>query len=141
MHAPPTHRQSHTPNQHQVIDFFIEHKINAIRLPFSLEFALSPMDEDDIHALGELQYPDREKISPEYYGLNSWEIVDLLFEKCAERGILILLDMHTLDPDKGISRLWYDPEKYSEAQVVSELVFGSGWFFWMGGGCVVCPWC
>lgn len=113
-----------------MVEFFLEHKFNGIRLPFSLEFALSPMDEDDT-GIGEVQYPDREKISPEYYDLTSWEIVDLLFEKCAEHGILILLDMHTLDPDKGISRLWYDPEKYSEAQVVSNY----GWVVrgWVGG--------
>jgi len=50
--------------------------------------------------------------------LTSWEIIDLLFEKAGENGILILLDMHMLDPAKGVSRLWYDPEKYSEATVM-----------------------
>lgn len=50
--------------------------------------------------------------------LTSWEIIDLLFEAAAENGILILLDMHMLDPAKGVSRLWYDPEKYSEATVM-----------------------
>ena len=141
--------------------FFVDHKINAIRLPFSLEFALTPMDIEEEEAgggMGELQYPDRDKISPEYYGtsrpffhppiyptgsttptlrirspthppthlthsilqigLTSWEIIDLLFDKAAENGILVLLDMHTLDPEKGVSRLWYDPEKYSEATVL-----------------------
>lgn len=108
-------------NIDEVIEFFVAHKINAIRLPFSLEFALSPMDVEEEEAgggRGELQYPDREKISPLYYGLTSWEIVDLLFDKARDNGILILLDMHTLDPTKGVSRLWYDPEKYSEAMVM-----------------------
>jgi hypothetical protein len=53
------------------MDFLVEHKINAIRLPFSLEFALTPMDvteEEEGGGQGTLQYPDREKISPEYYG-------------------------------------------------------------------------
>lgn len=56
--------------------------------------------------------------------LTSWEIIDLLFEKAKENGILILLDMHTLDPDLGVSRLWYDPAKYSEATVLW------GWGTW-----------
>ncbi|GAB5033405.1 cellulase 2 [Nannochloropsis oceanica] len=105
----------------EVIAFLIDHKINAIRLPFSLEFALTPMDVQEAKAgggFGELQYPDRGKISPAYYGMTSWEIIDILFKTAGENGILILLDMHMLDPAKGVSRLWYDPEKYSEATVM-----------------------
>lgn len=55
----------------EVMTFLIEHKINALRLPFSLEFALTPMDVTEEEAgggQGKLQYPDREKISLEYYG-------------------------------------------------------------------------
>lgn len=55
----------------EVMAFLIEQKINALRLPFSLEFALTPMDVTEEEAgggQGTLQYPDREKISPEYYG-------------------------------------------------------------------------
>jgi len=58
-----------------VIAFLIDHKINAIRLPFSLEFALTPMDVQEAKAgggFGELQYPDRGKISPAYYGYIMW---------------------------------------------------------------------
>lgn len=55
----------------EVVAFLINHKINAIRLPFSLEFALTPMDVAEAKAgggMGELQYPDRGKISPAYFG-------------------------------------------------------------------------
>jgi len=51
--------------------FFVAHNINALRLPFSLAFALTPMDHEEAEAgggQGELQYPDRGKISPEYIG-------------------------------------------------------------------------
>lgn len=47
----------------------------------------------------------------------------LMFHLCplmawqAERGIVILLDMHLLDPAKGFSQLWYD-EEYSEEAVL-----------------------
>lgn len=55
----------------QVMAFFVAHNINALRLPFSLAFALTPMDHEEAEAgggQGELQYPDRGKISPEYIG-------------------------------------------------------------------------
>lgn len=36
----------------EVVAFLIDHKINAIRLPFSLEFALTPMDVAEAKAGG-----------------------------------------------------------------------------------------
>jgi ABC-type phosphate/phosphonate transport system ATPase subunit len=53
-------------------------------------------------------YPDQRIIQQSLFGLSSWEIMDVLFEKAAQRGILILLDLHILDPKKGYAQLWYE---------------------------------
>lgn len=88
----------------KIFDFLEAHRFNALRIPFSLKFALSNPNTT---------YPDRDLINPELYGLTSWEIVDVIFEKAAARGIQIMLDMHKLDPTKGVPQLWYD-EFYTE---------------------------
>lgn len=91
-----------------VLDFCVEHSFNAIRLPFSLAFALS--DEDST-------FPKPKFVSEDLEGITTWKLVDRLFKEAGKRGIFILLDLHALDPNKGFSELWYD-EDNSEKEVL-----------------------
>jgi len=43
--------------------------------------------------------------------------MDLLIVECGKRGILVMLDQHRLDPERGISDLWYD-EGYEEPVIL-----------------------
>lgn len=68
----------------QILDWLVLHKFNSIRVPFSLLFALSPANTTCPKGF----------VSKDLEALTSWEILDMLFERTAQRGILILLDMH-----------------------------------------------
>jgi aryl-phospho-beta-D-glucosidase BglC (GH1 family) len=47
-------------------------------------------------------------IDPAIKGLNNFHSLDVFLNKAADHGILVLLDMHLLDPAESISPLWYD---------------------------------
>jgi len=74
--------------------------INAIRVPFSSEWIYYNYD----------QYVNEALVSadPQCSHLQSIEILDLIFDKAEEKGIMILLDHHRLHKEY-ISELWYSP--------------------------------
>lgn len=83
----------------QLLDFLKQHRFNALRVPFSAEFALD-MDgckptNCNYHA------------NPELQGKSSGQMMDALIQGCADRGIVVLLDMHRLHGAGEITELWY----------------------------------
>ena len=48
-------------------------------------------------------------------GLKSWEILDKIIDGAADRGVVVLLDMHMIDNDLDWSPLWYEGD-YTEVQ-------------------------
>ena len=47
-------------------------------------------------------------IDPAIKGLTNFARLDVFLKKAAEHGLLVLLDMHRLDPEDSIPPLWYD---------------------------------
>lgn len=97
------------------LDVLTQHKVNALRIPFSAEWIHFNYD---IH-------PDNGIISsdPALQGKSSIEILDILFQKTQQRGIVILLDLHRLHKEY-ISELWYSP--YDDTYTTD--VFFQTWF-------------
>ena len=84
---------------------FVEQNFNAIRIPFSVKFGLSDY---------ETTYPEQQYVGYGLENMRSWDILDLVIEKAADRGIVILLDMHLIDDKLDWSPLWYEGN-YTEA--------------------------
>jgi len=105
------------------LDLLQTHGFNALRLPFSVKLALAL----------DTTFPKRGFISadPSLLGLSCGQIMDLLVVECGKRGILILLDQHRLDPERGISDLWFD-EGYEEPVVLKswEVMVGRYKKYW-----------
>jgi hypothetical protein len=80
------------PTNNRVLAFCKTYEINALRIPISLDLALDP-----------LAVPSSCAECPA--GKTSFDMLDVLFTKAANAGILILLDMHRLD--KVINLLLY----------------------------------
>jgi hypothetical protein len=70
-----------------VLKFCTTNKINALRIPLSLALALNP--EQRVAASKCAECPP---------GAKSWDMLEKLFDKAAAVGILIVLDMHRMDP-------------------------------------------
>lgn len=91
------------------LDLLHTHGFNALRLPFSVKLALA-LDST---------YPNSSFVAADssLAGLSCGQIMDLLIVECGKRGILVMLDQHRLDPERGISDLWYD-EGYEEPVIL-----------------------
>lgn len=81
---------------------------NALRVPFSCDF-VTTRDQ----APTSINYA----ANPGLQGLSRIRVLDALIAACAERGILVMLDMHRLDSN-SISEMWYDGT-HAEAQVIA----------------------
>lgn len=88
-------------NINSLLDFIKNNGFNAIRLAFAGDAVLTP---NAMPALDDIDF----SINPDLVGLNSLQIFDLIVNRSAERGILILLDMHLLHLNGEITPLWYD---------------------------------
>lgn len=86
-------------------------QFNVLRVPFSAEWIHYQFDI--VPSQGILT------ADPSLQGKRSIEILDLLFQKCQEAGIFILLDLHRLHKEY-ISELWYSP---SDGMYPSEVFF------------------
>ena len=85
----------------RLLDFVQEHKFNALRVPFSAELALGL---DTIRPTN-IDFSQ----NPHLQGLTAGQQLDSIFDAAAERGLLIMLDMHHVpNAATGISNLWYD---------------------------------
>jgi endoglucanase len=89
----------------QILDFVSGHGFNAIRLPFSLAMALDLNRKND-----------KWIVDDDLRGLPTAELLSRFIDRCAERGLMVMLDMHRLN-ELEISELWYDDE-YTEAEVL-----------------------
>jgi endoglucanase len=92
-----------------LLDFLQMEKFNALRVPFSTEFA---ENMDKITPSG-IDYVK----NPELQGKTAGQVMDILVKKCRERGIYIMPDMHRFKGASGIPQLWYN-EEYSEQRVI-----------------------
>jgi aryl-phospho-beta-D-glucosidase BglC (GH1 family) len=77
-----------------LLDILEAHNFNAIRVPLSYE-VIKHMDEPG-HGVGDRNYKD-----PELQGKTIFETLDLFVEEAGKRGILIMFDMHQIDPMNG----------------------------------------
>lgn len=93
-----------------LLDFIKTNRFNAIRVPFSLAFALQP----DAGVSG-----CDSTLNPDICSKTGWEVMQLLFTEAEKRGVYILLDMHALERDNR-NALWYDG-------IYSESDFIRGW--------------
>ena len=85
----------------RLLDFVQEHKLNALRVPFSAELALGL----DTIRPSNIDFAQ----NPHLQGLTAGQQLDSIVDVCAERGLLIMLDMHHVPKAAtGISNLWYD---------------------------------
>jgi len=81
------------------MSFLASHRFNALRLPFSLEWLARGLDSPlaNIYVVQE-----------DMRGLTQGQVMDRIFDAAAAQGILILLDLHVISVEKGITDLWYD---------------------------------
>eukprot|EP00483_Globobulimina_turgida_P008823 UN08841 len=90
---------------HSIIDFMSNYSFNGLRLPFSAYLVLN----------------DPMPVSINYYQMNedlvnlsSMKVMDKIIEACAQAGIIVMLDMHSLEADGYLQDgLWYD-SKYPQ---------------------------
>jgi len=70
------------------LNMVLQLKFNAVRIPVSLKWALTDPNS--------LPLPKQSYVGPELKGKTTWDIMDEVFDKAAERGLLVMLDMHNL---------------------------------------------
>lgn len=92
-----------------LLDFLKREKFNAIRVPFSTEFA-EKMDKINPTAI---DY----SVNPDLKGKTAGQVMDVLVRKCKQRGMYVMPDMHRFEGRGSIPELWYD-DKYSERRVI-----------------------
>lgn len=89
-----------------ILNFFLQHKFNTVRIPVSVAFGLAPKDFK----------PNQRFVGKGLKGKTIWEILDEVIDQAALRGLMVMLDMHTLGPQDATD-LWYD-EQYKEADIL-----------------------
>lgn len=90
---------------HSIIDFMANYSFNGVRIPFSVYLVLN----------------DPEPVSISYYQMNqdlqnltSLQVLDVLIRAFGDAGIVVMLDMHSLEPGGYMEDgLWYD-SKYPQ---------------------------
>ena len=85
-----------------LIDFISANGFNALRIPVSGELieGFDTLTPDNIDFLQ----------NPELKGKTAGQQLDFCIRGAAERGILVLLDLHHQAAARGITELWYDEE-------------------------------
>jgi endoglucanase len=94
----------------EILSFMQTNGFNAIRLPMHIEvmttFKTRPKSFDTY-------------INRGFASISSFEAVDLIVKKAAEKGILILLDLHSFAPNSFKSDgLWYN-SKFNESDTIN----------------------
>merc|ERR1712216_703473 len=94
-----------------------ELKFNSIRIPLSLKFALSDFTKVS-HNI--------DNVSEDYTEIVTWQVLDSIVSAASKEGILVTLDMHTIDPEsEDAQELWYCDNE--ETCRYSEKDFFKGW--------------
>eukprot|EP01132_Coremiostelium_polycephalum_P003731 gene3731-4648_t len=85
----------------EYLDFLQSNHFNAIRIPFSLEMVLKDPFPTSISITSTM--------NSDLQGLRALSVLDLIIEAAGERGIFILLDLHSFRPnDRLQDGLWYN---------------------------------
>jgi endoglucanase len=92
-----------------VLDFLVQNKFNAVRVPFSAELALG-LDTLKCTSINTFANPDFADCTP-------GRLLDAFVRECEKRGIIVMLDMHRLKGNGGITELWYDAT-YTEETII-----------------------
>eukprot|EP00966_Prymnesium_polylepis_P010407 240119-Prymnesium_polylepis.1 len=84
-----------------IIDWLAANNFNAIRLPLSVANVLNGETLQPLYVHG--------GHNADLSSLKYLQLLDVLVERCAARGVLIMLDMHRLDiaNEAAESKLWY----------------------------------
>ena len=92
---------------HTLIDFIANYSFNALRLPFSCEIVLNdPMPQT-------IQIDSA--MNSDLANLTSMQVMDVIIKACGDAGILVMLDMHSLEAGGYMQDgLWYD-DKYPQS--------------------------
>ena len=89
-----------------LLDFVEENNFNVLRIPLAVDNILNNPTP------GSINFAE----TADLQGLNYFQVLDVLVEKAAARGLLIMFDMHRLDsavwPDDGLWYNWYTPEQH-----------------------------
>jgi len=93
-----------------IVDFIREHGFNFIRMPFYLELMLNDATPDPAHIDA--------RLNPELAGLKSLEVMEKVIQALGDKGILVMLDMHSFVPGSYMTDgLWYNAE-HPETMVI-----------------------
>ena len=92
-----------------LLNFLKKEKVNAIRVPISVEAALN-LNKKRPRGIDF-------RLNPDLEGKTAGEVMDVLVKKCRKRGIMIMPSMHRMDSTDGIPELWYS-EKYPESRII-----------------------
>jgi endoglucanase len=107
-----------------ILDFVKNNNFNAIRFPFAMDMVRNNPTKPNVDC----------NANPTICHLNALDLMNAVIDKCAERGILVMLDNQMLIHNAGIPELWYDNGDYSEATVMAtwDILlsrFGTKWNF------------
>jgi len=94
-----------------ILNDIANQNFNVIRVAFAAASIL--LNTPPIPATSEINFA----LNPDLRGLNVLQILDIYIQKAAQRGILIMLDMHRLRLNGPIDDLWYD-STISETQMI-----------------------
>jgi endoglucanase len=89
-----------------ILGFLSANKFNALRLPVSVDLVekLKTFKVDSSPA-----HPNA-SANPDLMNMTIEAFLDHVFQKCAERGILVMLDMHRQQASDVLPPLWYSAE-------------------------------
>ena len=85
---------------HSIVDFMANYSFNGLRLPFSAYLVLNDPDPTSINFY---------EMNEDLQNLSSLQVMDKIIDAFADSGIVVMLDMHSLEPDGYMEDgLWYD---------------------------------
>ena len=93
-----------------LLDLLQKNEFNAVRVPFSAEFALG-LDSIKCKSINT-------SANPTLADVTAGQIMDIFVKECAKRGLLVMLDMHRLTGSGAITELWFDNGTYSEENII-----------------------
>jgi len=96
------------------LDILVDHSFNALRIPFSVDMMF--------YKNSTVPDPNLIQADASLANMTSLEILDQLFRKCGERGIVILLDCHRISMSNP-TPYWYIPN----SSYFTEDIFFENW--------------
>jgi endoglucanase len=92
-----------------ILGFLSDNDFNAVRIPLSVEL-VEKLKTDKIKSVS---------ANPGLVDMTIEAFLDHVFKKCAEKGILVMLDMHLLKASAPIPELWYSSEFPEERSIAA----------------------